>query len=65
MMMASEINQYGVSQGTFYNNLKKHPSLLTFTKFSIARRGSVVRDLTDFVEFYKKVNERDICSENG
>lgn len=64
MMMVTEMNQYGISPGTFYNNVKKYPSLLTFTKFSIARRGSVVRDLTDFVEFYKKVNGYDICREN-
>lgn len=60
-MRVSDINQYGVSIGTFYNQINRKPELLAMTKFSFRPNGLMVRDVTNFVDAYKKVIRRDLC----
>lgn len=60
-MKVTEINQYGVSQGTFYNQVRQRPELLTLTTFTFRPHGLLIRDLSRFVETYRKVMKRDLC----
>jgi len=60
IVRVSDINQYGVSVGTFYNHVNRKPELLVMTKFSFRPNGLMVRDVTDFVNAYKKVMRRDL-----
>ena len=60
-MRVSDINKYGVSIGTFYNHINRKPELLAMTKFSFRPNGLMVRDVTNFVDAYKKVIRRDLC----